>query len=69
MDTDSRNAATQAQIDQIEDALEEGNLNLARKQLAQYRTVIRSDDDEAMRLEASINNLEALADEMDTEDE
>ncbi|WP_121967544.1 AAA family ATPase [Leptolyngbya sp. BC1307] len=69
MDTDSRNPEAQDQIDNIEDALEDGELDLAREYLATYRNTIRGDDDEAIRLEASINNMEALADEMDTEDE
>jgi hypothetical protein len=31
--------------------------------------MIQGNDDEAMRLEASINNLDALADEVDLDDE
>lgn len=69
MDTDSRNPETQEQIDHIEDALEDGELNLAREYLATYRNTIRGDDDEAIRLEASINNMEVLANEVDSEDE
>ncbi len=70
MDTDSRNPQTQAQIDRIEESLEEGDLDLARQHLEQYKTMIYGQrDDEFIRLEASINNLEALADALDTEEE
>ncbi len=69
MGTESRNPETQAQIDRVEAALEEGDLDLARQQLDQLKTMIHGNDDEVIRLEASINNLEALADAMDTEAE
>ncbi|MEM6867018.1 MAG: AAA family ATPase [Cyanobacteria bacterium P01_C01_bin.121] len=69
MGTDSRNPKVQAQINQIEDALEEGELDLARDDLDVLRSMIHGDDDEVIRLEASINNLEALADAVDTEEE
>jgi predicted ATP-binding protein involved in virulence len=68
MDTDSRNPITQAQIDRIEDALEEGDLDLARQHLDQLKIMLHGSDDEVIRLEASINNLEALADALDTEE-
>lgn len=69
MGTASRNASTQAQINQVEDALEEGELDLARSRLEILRTMLHGNDDEVIRLEASINNLEALADEVDLDDE
>lgn len=69
MGTASRNASTQAQINQVEDALEEGELDLARSRLEILRTMLHGDDGEVIRLEASINNLEALADEVDLDDE
>ncbi|MEJ1935533.1 AAA family ATPase [Nostoc sp. NIES-2111] len=69
MGTASRNATTQAQIDLVEDALEEGELELARDRLNDLITTMKGYDDEASRLEASINNLEALADEVELEDE
>lgn len=69
MGTASRNATTQAQINLVEDALEEGELELARDRLNDLITTMEGYDDEASRLEASINNLEALADEVELEDE
>lgn len=69
MEADSRNPTVQAQIHRVEDALEEGDLALASEQLAMLRALLHGDDDEVVRLEASINTLEALADEMDTEEE
>lgn len=69
MGATSRNPTTQAQINQVEDALEEGELDLARSRLETLRTMLHGDDDEVIRLEASINNLEALADEVDLDDE
>ena len=55
------------QINRVEDAIEEGNLQLAREHLADLRQTLHGDDGEVVRLEASINNLEALADEVDSE--
>lgn len=69
MNTESRNPETQAQIDRVEAALEDGDLDLARHHLDQLKTMIHGNDDEVIRLEASINNLEALADAVDTEAE
>ncbi|MBN3923910.1 AAA family ATPase [Nostoc sp. NMS4] len=69
MGTASRNATTQAQINLVEEALEEGDLELARNMLEQLKAMIQGYDDEVIRLEASINNLEALADDVDLEDE
>ena len=67
MGTAPRNVSVQRRINRVEDAIEEGNLPLARKQLADLRQTLHGDDDEVVRLEASINNLEALADEVDSE--
>ncbi|MDZ8069729.1 MAG: AAA family ATPase [Nostoc sp. DedQUE08] len=69
MGTASRNATTQAQINLVEYALEEGELELARNRLEELITMMKGYDDEASRLEASINNLEALAEEVDLENE
>ena len=55
------------QINRVEDALEAGELESAREHLAKLREMIHGDDGEVVRLEASINNLEALADEVDSE--
>ncbi|MCB8750932.1 AAA family ATPase [Planktothrix agardhii] len=68
METEPRNKTVQAQINSIEDSLEEGDLELARNQLDTLKRMIGSDD-ETSRFEASINNLEALADEVDSEEE
>lgn len=65
MGTPSRNPEVQKQINKIEDELEEGNLDPARLELEKLRTMIHGEDSEVARLEASINNLEALANEMD----
>ena len=67
MDTAPRNVSVQMQINRVEDAIEEGNLQLAREHLADLRQTLHGDDGEVVRLEASINNLEALADEVDSE--
>ena len=67
MGTAPRNVSVQMQINRVEDALEDGELERAREHLAKLREMIHGDDDEAVRLEASINNLEALADEVDSE--
>jgi hypothetical protein len=68
LETEPRNKTVQAQINSIEDSLEEGDLELARNQLDTLKRMIGSDD-ETSRFEASINNLEALADEVHTEEE
>ena len=67
MGTAPRNVSVQKRINRVEDAIEEGNLLLARKHLADLRQTLHGDDGEVVRLEASINNLEALADEVDSE--
>ena len=67
MGTAPRNVSVQMQINRVEDAIEEGNLQLAREHLADLRQTLHGDDGEVVRLEASINNLEALADEVDSE--
>jgi hypothetical protein len=74
MGTSSRNPDIQEQIDLVENALEDGELEEAREQLNQLRSLINGDDNETFRLEASINNIEALAEdiaqeyEMDSEE-
>ena len=67
MGTAPRNVSVQMQINCVEDAIEDGDLTIARKHLADLREMIHGDDGEVVRLEASINNLEALADEVDSE--
>jgi predicted ATP-binding protein involved in virulence len=51
--------ATQA-IHAVEDALERGDLALARERLEKLRTLLHGDDAVVVGLEATINNLEAL---------
>ena len=67
METAPRNVSVQTQINCVEDAIEEGDLQLAREHLINLREALHGDDGEVVRLEASINNLEALADEVDSE--
>jgi len=69
METEPRNFRVQSQINSIEDALEEGDLDSARNKLDALKDMIYGRDDQVIRLEASINNLEALADEVDSEEE
>ena len=68
MKTPVRPETVQTQITRVEDALENGELNKAREELATLREMMHSDVNEVVRLEASINTLEALADEMDSEE-
>lgn len=65
MDTPSRSAPASAAINAVEDALEAADLDLARKKLAELRTLQHGDDPTSVGLEAAINNLEVLADEAD----
>lgn len=65
METPSRPAPVRAAIDAVEEALDEGDLDLARKKLADLRRLQHGDDPTSAGLEAAINNLEALADEAD----
>jgi predicted ATP-binding protein involved in virulence len=53
--------ATQA-IHAVEDALERGDLAVARERLEMLRTLLHGDDAAVVGLEATINNLEALGD-------
>lgn len=69
METEPRNFRVQSQINSIEDSLEEGDLDSARNKLDALKDMIYGRDDQVIRLEASINNLEALADEVDSEEE
>lgn len=64
----SRPKPAQDKINEIEDALEEGELNSARRLLEGLREMLHGYDGEVARLEASINTLEALADEVDPEE-
>jgi predicted ATP-binding protein involved in virulence len=62
MGTASRAEPVRKAIAAVEAALDEGELEQARKQLAALRTLIHGDDPAVVGLEATINNLEALGD-------
>ncbi|MBN8722451.1 MAG: AAA family ATPase [Acidobacteria bacterium] len=68
MDVHSRPKPAQKLIDQIEDFLQEGELDKAHEYVQKLREMLHGDDTEVVRLETSIYNLEALADEMDSEE-
>lgn len=65
MNDPARPLPAREKIEQIEQALEVGELDDARGHLTELRQMLHGPDDEVTRLEASINNLEALADEVD----
>lgn len=65
METASRSAPVRAAIEEVESALDEGDLELARVKLADLKQLQHGDDPTTVGLEAAINNLEALADEAD----
>lgn len=65
METASRSAPVRAAIEEVESALDEGDLELARAKLADLKRLQHGDDPTTVGLEAAINNLEALADEAD----
>jgi predicted ATP-binding protein involved in virulence len=65
METPSRPIPVSAAIDAVEDALEGGDLDLARVRLAELRVLQHGDDPTSVGLEAAINNLEALGNEAD----
>jgi predicted ATP-binding protein involved in virulence len=61
----SRAEPVRRAIAALDAALDEGELDLARTQLAALRTLIHGDDPTVVGLEATINNLEALGDATD----
>jgi predicted ATP-binding protein involved in virulence len=65
MGAQSRNAVSDEAIGEVESALNEGNLGLARVELAELMELQGTHTRDTARLEATINNLEALADEDD----
>lgn len=67
MGTAARPVAATKAINSIEDALEAGDLELARKRLVELRALLHGDDAVVVGLEATINNLEALGNEADPE--
>ena len=69
MDAPARPLPTQTQIDAVEQAIDDDELSLARERLKKLRGMLHGGDDEVARLEATINTLEVLADETDSEEE
>jgi predicted ATP-binding protein involved in virulence len=65
MEADSRTQSGTKAIEAIEDALEEGDLVKAREDLAALKDLQHGDTRDTARLEASINNLEVLANATD----
>ncbi|MFC0200160.1 AAA family ATPase [Paracoccus rhizosphaerae] len=65
METPSRSKPVKAAIDEVESALEIGDLDLAREKLSILRKIQHGDDPTTVGFEAEINNLEALTDEAD----
>lgn len=65
MGTASRAAPVRDAIAAVEAALDDGELDRAREQLAGLRTLIHGDDPTVAGLEATIYNLEALGDAAD----
>lgn len=65
MGTPARPEPTRRMIAAIEAALDDGELDQARSQLAELRNLIHGDDPTVVGLEATINNLEALGDAAD----
>jgi hypothetical protein len=61
MDDPGRPVPALEKIDAVDDAIEEGDLDQARDLVGDLRRLLHGDDPEVARLEASINNLEALA--------
>jgi len=65
MNTSDRPELVQAQIDKIEDELEDGELDAARQELNSLREMMHDDISDVIRLESTINTLEVLAHEVD----
>ena len=65
MDSEERSEEPTKQIRVIEDALEEGDLKKAKSALGGLKSDVGGEEGEVARLEASIRNMEALADEKD----
>ena len=65
METPSRPVPVKTAIDEVENALEQADLDLAREKLAKLRELQHGDDPITIGFDAEINSLEALADEED----
>jgi predicted ATP-binding protein involved in virulence len=62
MGAESRSPLSRGAIDAVEQALEDGDLEAARQRLQELKELLYGDSRDTARLEATINNLEALAD-------
>jgi predicted ATP-binding protein involved in virulence len=69
MGTAARPRPASQAIRAVEDALETGDLDNARIHLIRLRQLLHGDDPAVVGLEATINNLEALGNEADSEAE
>ncbi len=69
MGAKSRTQPGERAIEAVEDALEEGDLEKAREQLADLKNLQHGDTRDTARLEATINNLKILTDEGDSSPE
>jgi predicted ATP-binding protein involved in virulence len=65
MHAEPRTEEAAAGIRAVENVLDEGNLDGARRELERLRGVVQGEDGEIARLDASIRNMEALAHEED----
>ena len=65
MGAESRSRRGEEAIEAVETALEDGDLDLARNELDHLKELQHGDTRDTARLEATINNLEALAHEGD----
>ncbi|MCX6899184.1 MAG: AAA family ATPase [Verrucomicrobia bacterium] len=65
MDARQRSEPATDMIHAVEDALEEGDLEAAKRELQKLRKRVDGEEGEVARLEGSIRNLEALAHEKD----
>lgn len=68
MGAPSRSIPASEAIEKVEEALSEGRLDDSRRYLSDLRKLLHGEVPDVVRLEATINNLEALADEADTEE-
>lgn len=65
MEAEQRSAPATKMIHRVENALEEGNLVTAKKELLKLGAMVGGEEGEVARLQGSIRNMEALADEKD----
>jgi len=65
MGAEERTGPATEKIAEVEDAIEEGELEQAQKGVAELKDMVGGEEGEVTRLEATIRNLEALADAED----